>query len=228
MRRGNNQVRYSPKQTVRGAVLVELVLVAPLMLFITGYMLRLTQILEARQVAITLSREMATQVFKNCVDITILDVPDGTNQVRVNMDQTQLAIFDCLTEVGNNFQNSWASFAPTGAVSTVEGGDGQAIAPLLWKAQALRYGLNTIGTTPCDATTPIITTGANSAGGEVLPDTSLTRDEQCNRNRIARGVVQFTIQPVFTFLSLSTLWGSESAAPGEGQNGVVITEVSEI
>ena len=73
-----------------------------------------------------------------------------------------------------------------------------------------------------------MTIGVNSAGGEVLPDTSLTRGEQCNRNRIARAAVRFTIQPVFAFLSLSTLWGAESAAPGEGENGIVIQEVSEI
>jgi hypothetical protein len=220
--------KYNSGQTVRGAVLVELILVAPLMLFMTGYILRLTQILEARLVAITISREMATQVFKNCVDITIIDVPDGTNEVPVNTTDSESAIFQCVTEVGNNFQNSWASLAPTAAVSTAEGGDGRAVSPLLWKAQALRYGFNRIGTSPCDATTPIVTIGVNSAGGEVLPDTSLTRGEQCNRNRIARAAVRFTIQPVFAFLSLSTLWGAESAAPGEGENGIVIQEVSEI
>lgn len=226
MRRGY-LANYNSRRNVRGAVLVELILVAPLMLFMTGYMLRLTQILEARQVAITISREMATQVFKNCVDITILDVPNETNEVPVNTTESESAILACLVRVGNNFQNSWASLAPTAAVSATEG-DGRAISPLLWKTQALRYAFNTIGTSPCDATTPIMTIGATSAGGEALPDTSLTRDEQCNRNRIARGAVRFTIEPVFAFLSLSTLWGAESAAPGEGQNGIVIEEVSEI
>lgn len=211
--------KYNSSRSARGAVLVELILVAPLMLFMTGYMLRLTQILEARQVAMTISREMATQAFKNCVDITILGVPNGTNEVPVNDVDTKTAIGTCLQSVGDNFTGSWQELKPTAAVD----------AELEWKVQVLRAALGTIGASDCSGALPTLTTiERNSDPGASTETEGTATPEECHRNRLARAEVNFSIEPVFEFLSLNTLWGATSAAPGKGENEIVIEEVSEI
>jgi hypothetical protein len=218
--------KYSNRHThCRGAVLVELILVSPLILFMTGFMLRLTQILEAQQVAVALSREISTQVYQNCVDITVLAPPQGGN-LTVNVNDTTQQIQLCLNNIADRLNDTWPQVAPS-ASQIVDGVD----ASFRYKIQVIRYNMGTIDfgnvadedcqATPVTNENPVgfTTINADENDGN-LPDTNPNNNQICQRNRIARAVIQFNIQPLAVFLNLF------NAAPEI--NTITITEASEI
>jgi len=208
----------------RGAVLVELIFVSPLILFMTGYMLRLTQILEAQQVAVALSREISTQVYQSCVDITVFDPPPWDDldpapppgTLVVDQDLTTAQIQACLDGVANRLTNTWPQVAPS-ASQIVNGVD----ASFSYKIQVIRYNMGTIDFGNVDNCQDDLVTPIDAAGTDInLDDTVLNTDQICQRNRIARAVIQFNIQPLAVFLNLF------DAAPAN--NTIPITEISEI
>jgi hypothetical protein len=98
----------SPTVKDRGHIFIEFVLVAPVILFISLYSLCLVQVLQAQQIATTLSREIATEVYRNCVDLTVLDMA-STSTAAVDAAKTQAAIQSCLIST----KNKYASLMPT-------------------------------------------------------------------------------------------------------------------
>ena len=208
--------KYSNRHThCRGAVLVELILVSPLILFMTGFMLRLTQILEAQQVAVALSREIATQVYQNCVDITVLAPPQGGN-LTVNVNNTTQQIQTCLNDIAAGLNGAWPQVAPS-ASQIVNGVD----ASFRYKIQVIRYNMGTIDFGNVNNCQDDLVTPIEAPGTDInLDNTELNTDQICQRNRIARAVIQFNIQPLAVFLNLF------DAAPEI--NTITITEASEI
>lgn len=217
--------KYSNRHThCRGAVLVELILVSPLILFMTGYMLRLTQILEAQQVAVALSREIATQVYQNCVDITVFDPPPWDDldpapppgTLVVDQDLTTAQIQACLDGVANRLTNTWPQVAPS-ASQIINGADDS----FSYKIQVIRYNMGTIDFDNVNNCQGNLVTTIDADGTVAnLDNTELNTDQICQRNRIARAVIQFNIQPLAVFLNLF------NAAPEI--NTITITEASEI
>lgn len=217
---GHATTKKTSKRYVRGAILLELILVAPLILFITGYILRFTQILEARQVAIAVTREIVTQAYKNCVDITILGLPDNTNTLTVNVTDTTAAIQTCLNTIANDFGTAWPKLEPSSITTPDEG-----TSSLNMTVEVFRYNLTNLGSNDCTSPTPPpIPVSANLGGGVAGADPDAT--DLCNRNRIARARISFDIEPLFAFLSLSTIYGATDATPNN--NTITIEETSEI
>lgn len=105
-----------------GKAFVEFVLVAPVVLFISMYTLHLVQILQANQIAMVLSREMATEAYKTCADITLQQAcaPSQQNPVGICVDvtQTPTAVRTCLLALQTRYQNLWAQVRPGSALTT--------------------------------------------------------------------------------------------------------------
>jgi hypothetical protein len=196
----NATIKKTNKRYVRGAILLELILVAPLILFITGYILRFTQILEARQVAIAVTREIATQAYKNCVDITIFNLPDDTNTLTVNVDETKNVIQTCLDTIANDFGTTWPQLAPSSIATPSATGT----STLNMTVEVFRFKLASLVPDDCsDTPTSVPHTYVSSPPLNSLDPSVKPPDPPpglCNRNRIARARISFDIEPLFAFL----------------------------
>lgn len=214
----NATTKKRNKRHARGAILLELILVAPLILFITGYILRFTQILEARQVAIAVTREIATQAYKNCVDITILDLPDASNTLTVNTTDTTASIQTCLNTIATDFATAWPQLAPSSIATGTS--------TLNMTVEVYRYALTNLVSNDCTAATDTLFTNVQATLGTGVAGHPPDAADLCLRNRIARARISFDIEPLFVFLSLSTIYGAEDATPQT--NTITIEESSEI
>jgi hypothetical protein len=189
-------------QMQRGSVLAEFVLVAPFILALAGYGLRFTQELQAQQLALGLSRELATDLFSKCVDITIQQVPAPTcgTALCVDVTSTQNAIQACINTIAQRYSAAWTMIAPASAAN------------LDLTAEVYRYNLGSFDINTqagCNQNVTLFRTRVNSSG-VVTPTNpppsgssgigSIPYADVCQRNRVARANLQFTITPLTSFL----------------------------
>lgn len=173
-----------------GGVFVELVLVLPIMLLIAGYSLRLVNILQARTIASVLSREVATAMFKNCVDITIQNVTTCTDPTGLCIDptRTQKAIQGCLNQIATRINAQWIALMPANTAST-----------LGLTLQVYRYNIGTLAIdtacTSATADTTIISPSPTSISTGLPPGIS-DKTTMCQRNRVVRAQISFSIKPL--------------------------------
>lgn len=208
-----------------GKAFVEFVLVAPVVLFISMYTLHLVQILQANQIAMVLSREMATEAYKTCADITLHQAcaPPQQNPVGICVDvtQTPTAVRTCLLALQTRYQNLWTQVRPGSALTTP--------APT-FLFEVYVYALPTLlsNTTAngnsggCNGNNgnqngiscTKISTGLTNFPTRTPPDQCLTNQADlglpsdlanansfCMRKRIVRASVTFQINAITTFLS---------------------------
>jgi hypothetical protein len=204
------------RQNQRGSTVAEFVLVAPFILALAGYGLRFSQELQAQQLALNFSRELATNLSSKCVDITIQQVPAAcTPRTALCVDtvKTQNAIASCIATVAAPYQRAWATMAPSSASS------------LTVSAEVYRYNLGSfqIDTVPnCTSTsTPVtllrrkITSSGDSsvissAQADDISNETCNTDVPyatvCKRNRVSRAVLEFSMKPLTSLIP-----GSSSA-----------------
>jgi hypothetical protein len=178
-----------------GIVVIEFILVLPLLLFMVGYTFRLTQLLQANQIAMTFSREAATEAFRRCTDVSILTkstlakpCPNGA-EICVDLQATGDIAQNCLTQIKNKYQVLWPVARPSG-------NSDNAIVDLdiyRYDIQNLRIPANCTGAAGQVTT---ITTGT------VLDALPISAESLCRRNRIARARIRFTVSPTAAFLTL--------------------------
>ena len=115
----------------RGKAIVEFVLVAPVVLFISMYTLRLVQMLQANEIAMVISREMATEMYRSCADIMIQQTTSCGNgqgskqngqggqqnapEICINESATKTAVNDCLEGIRVSWQDRWGDIKPGSA-----------------------------------------------------------------------------------------------------------------
>lgn len=185
----------------RGAVFVEFVMVAPVMLLIAGSALRFYQELQAQEIGITFAREIATLAYNRCIDRTITKVVQigATQQDTLSGDEqpTLDLLQQCLqSEIIPQFMASWPSAMPIAATST-----------LTITVDGYRCDITSIGSTGCAkigrascscsattctaSTTPCFTaTDAPDPGG--LSGSA--------RNRLVTAKIEFVMAPLATFI----------------------------
>ncbi len=179
----------------RGALVIEFALIAPFILFLLGYIMRLTLILQAQQIAMTLSREVATSIFRGCADITILQPQNADGALRVDQAVSAAATVTCLTNARQSFLNRWADIRPIGAPENPE--------EVTFNVSVYRQSFSTLGaseTCPCsqeDCSTTKITQFGNEGSSN-----DINTDIMCQRNRVVRVQLQFQLNPLFAFLNL--------------------------
>jgi hypothetical protein len=184
--------RRSCGRLQRGSVLVELALVTPIILIIAGFTVRLVQILQARQIASVLSREIATDAYRNCMDFTLQNrtVVSGVERLVVDTVNTAPILAQCLGQIRTRFMGRWDALRPAGT---------QANTPLTLNVWVYRYDFQnfSVSDATCSATTTRI-----SWDGEVLESDDINAQSMCRRNRAVRVNVSFSITPSLVFLSL--------------------------
>lgn len=173
----------SPTVKDRGHIFIEFVLVAPVILFISLYSLRLVQVLQAQQIATTLSREIATEVYRNCVDLTVLDMA-STSTAAVDAAKTQAAIQSCLTST----KNKYASLMPTLQPTSSQG--------FTLDTHVYRYDIGSLAIdSSCSGTLKNTSDFDGSSVGSGLPP-GMTQNQMCTRNRVVRVSIRFTLSPI--------------------------------
>jgi hypothetical protein len=177
----------------RGSVLIELALVAPIILLVAGWAVRVTQILQAQQVATVLSREIATEAFRFCIDRSIQTTQvdaNGNEAVVIDTFATGPIIQQCIRAAHTRFITRWNQLAPIGAVG----------APTL-DVVAYRYNFPSFTTDAGDCNQPITRIPHDGGIGGTAPnDPPLA--VLCQRNRMIRVELAFDLQPIFAFLNL--------------------------
>lgn len=180
----------------RGSVIIEFILIAPLMLFLIGYCLRLTQLLQANNIAMMVSREVATEAFLRCTDITIYMVENQMDPTKsVDIQRTTTAARNCINRIQSTTMGHWSAIRPVGNPGTFE-----------IDVEVYRFGLARYNSsldcsqriTSADKTR--ISTDPNGLNDAFSsPDSLLSL---CRRNRSARARISFPFNPVSTFLTL--------------------------
>lgn len=185
---------------IRGSVLIEFLLLAPIVLFIVGFGLRLTQVLQAYQIAMVLSREAATEGYRKCADITIQAVerPSGcTEEVCVDETESARAIQSCLTTIRDKYVSYWPSMRPAGTTSTTALDIDLEVYRHNFSSLTIEINCSNLTTN----TSTMISPDGVSAGA-LPPAMDATSLSLCRRNRVARSQVAFTLNPSSAFLSI--------------------------
>jgi hypothetical protein len=174
----------SPTVKDRGHIFIEFVLVAPVILFISLYSLRLVQVLQAQQIATTLSREIATEVYRNCVDLTVLDMA-STSTAAVDAAKTQAAIQSCLTSTKNKYTTLINdTLQPTSSQD------------FKLETHVYRYDIGSLAIdSSCSGTLKNTSDFDGSSVGSGLPP-GMTQNQMCTRNRVVRVSIRFTLSPI--------------------------------
>jgi hypothetical protein len=179
--------------TQGGSVVIEFVLIAPLMLFILGYSLRLTQLLQANQIAMIVSREAATEAFRTCADLTILSSTCNTD-VCVNIPQTVAATNTCIGRIKSTYESRWNIMRPSANPGTVT-----------IDVEVYRFGLDRY-TTSLNCTVQLGTADKTRVSTNSMLDDPFTSGTAlgslCRRNRATRARISFPLNPVTSFLNL--------------------------
>jgi hypothetical protein len=174
----------------RGAVIVEFILVAPFVLFLVGYVVYLSAITQAQQIAMTLSREVATRVYRECADLTILSSPAfdaGGNDMPIQVDQnnTMLVIMDCVNAARNDSLAYWNTLKP----ASVPAG-----ASPSFQIRVIRYNLQlATPTDECGSASNSLITCIFFNGFIGSCETPLAPRTVCARNRLVQVDLQFPI-----------------------------------
>jgi hypothetical protein len=172
----------------RGALLVEFILVVPLLLFVIGYTIRLTLVLQAQQIAMTLSREVATIIFRTCADLTIQEPQTEDTRLRVDTVRSAAVTAACLTKVRNETLEQWRILRPIGAPESSD--------QIRLNLTVYRNNFESLSADACGTTTKITHSGAQATSDSDVDDI------MCDRNRVVRVQLQFELTPIFDFLSL--------------------------
>jgi hypothetical protein len=177
---------------MRGSVLVELVLVTPIILIVAGFTVRLVQMIQAQQVASVLSREIATDAYRNCMDFTLQNrtVVSGVERLVVDTETTAPILAGCLDRIRTRFLERWDSLRPAGTRTDT------ALNLSLW---VYRYDFANFSVTDASCTQ---STTRISWDGEVVESDDINAQSMCRRNRAVRVTVSFNITPSLVFLSL--------------------------
>ena len=178
----------------RGSVMIEFVLVLPILLAILGYSLRLTQILQANQIAMVMSREAATEAFRLCTDLTVQEPSCSTTSVAcVNAAMTKTVTENCLNNIKKRYEDLWSIARPS--ANPVDN-------PATMDVEVYRYDMNNLVSqntcTAADETKISRFTTITSQSPAAISTASL-----CLRNRISRARISFIIKPTSVFLNLS-------------------------
>jgi hypothetical protein len=203
---------FSPRSTLnpkqRGAVLAEFVFVAPFILALAGYGLRFGQELQARELAMTMSNEISTEIFSKCMDITIQQkVPTCNSGICVDTAATVAAIQGCMKSVAQKYQGAWNDLALStkgdlditvetyryniGSFAVDSGGScNQPVTRLQTRITSSDDdGDDDDGTESCD-----------QSSVEGAQNSAIPAQVVCQQNRMARAVFQFTIKPFSTLI----------------------------
>lgn len=170
--------------------MIEFVLICPLILIIIGYTLRLTQILQAHQIATILSREIATEAFGLCTDITIQDRLCASDAICIDMDTTRAITDECIRKLQDKYQNLWPVMRP--ASNPTE-------SPATLAVEIYRYDIGNFSP-PSDCTQEDRSTRFST--NPEVPAAQILPSSLCRRNRIARARVSFLIEPITAFTNL--------------------------
>jgi hypothetical protein len=177
----------------RGSVIIEFVLVLPILLAILGYSLRLTQILQANQIAMVMSREAATEAFRLCTDLTVQDTSCTTTSVAcVNAAMTKTVTENCLNNIKKKYESLWNIARPS--ANPVD-------KPATMDVEVYRYDMNNLinqNTCNADETKVSRFSTLTSQSPGAINTASL-----CLRNRVSRARISFIIKPTSVFLNLS-------------------------
>jgi Flp pilus assembly protein TadG len=175
-----------------GAVAIEFILVTPLILVMLGFALRLTQLIEAYQIAMVFSREAATETARQCTDITILSrYCTSSSQSCVDQDATTAATEQCLPKVRAKYQSLWTTGRPTTNPSA---------STARIDVEVYRYDITNLSI-PEDCSTPDATISRFSTN-KTLNQAAVSNQSMCLRNRIARARISFTVRVSTAFLGL--------------------------
>lgn len=191
LRRKDCRQSASPVLGEVGGVFIEFVFVLPLMLIFAGYGLRLANQLQAREIASILSRELATRIFTNCVDITIQDVSTTcTTGICVDAIKTKAAIQGCLNQIETQFNTKWSALKPTNSTTTTSSAD-------LFVLEVYRYDIGSFTINPdCSSASGATTQLYPPTGEAIALPPNVTTTQMCQRNRAVRAQVKFNVTPL--------------------------------
>jgi hypothetical protein len=154
------------------------------MLLIAGSALRFYQELQAQEIGITFSREIATLAYNRCVDKTItkLQRNGATNEdiLVIDRDATTKQITECLQQVEAQFLASWSQTKPLATTVTPD-----------ITLEVHRCSLTELVPTTCNSPT-IIKVGQAPSGAPTLT---------LFRNRLTFARIDFTMAPLSTFIT---------------------------
>ena len=187
-------IRRTPCSPQLGSVMIEFVLVLPILLSILGYSLRLTQMLQAYQIAMVMSREAATEAFRLCTDLTVQNTTCSTTSVAcVNSSITKTVTENCLAKVKTKYEGLWSIARPS---------SNPADKPATMDLEVYRYDI-----------TSFLTQNTCTAADEnkvsrfstmtTLSPAAINTPSLCLRNRVSRAKISFIIKPTSVFLNLS-------------------------
>jgi len=187
-------LKLHPRSPELGSVMIEFVLVLPILLTILGYSLRLTQMLQAYQIAMVMSREAATEAFRLCTDLTVQDTTCSTTSVAcVNSAMTKTVTENCLKNVKTKYEGLWSVARPSANPSDK---------PATMDLEVYRYDINSLLTqntcTAADETKVSRFSTITTQSSAAINTASL-----CLRNRVSRAKISFIIKPTSVFLNLS-------------------------
>jgi hypothetical protein len=151
-------------------------------------------IMQAQQISMTLSRELATTIFRGCADLTIQQQQNSDGVLRVDTTQSAATIALCLNNARQDTLNRWQNLRPIGAP--------ESSSDITLDLSVYRHSFSSLSpaeSCPCtagDCSTTVIshdgTQGADSIDENVM----------CQRNRVVRVRLQFPVEPLFAFLNL--------------------------
>ena len=88
------------RQRERGSGLVELIFTIPVLLIIAGATVDLSRYMRYQQITTFISQETASQIYKQCSDITIYNRPTRNSAaLEINQNTTAVAVQQCMTRI---------------------------------------------------------------------------------------------------------------------------------
>ncbi len=181
----------------RGSVIIEFILVCPILLTFIGYSLSLTQLLQANQIALALSREAATEAFRQCVDLSLQNISCASNSTLcMDLSSMQTTTTNCLQRLKTKYTAQWSSLQPSGVVNSSFSID----------LEVYRYDMNSVTLTSDCSSQPTSTRMSRITSNNQIPQLFTSPDDLtslCQRNRVARARVAFKLSPTEAFLKLN-------------------------
>jgi hypothetical protein len=151
-------------------------------------------ILQAQQISMTLSRELATTIFRGCADLTIQQQQNSDGFLRIDTTQSASAIATCLNNARQDMLNRWQSLRPIGAPESSDG--------VTLNLAVYRHGFSSLSpaeSCPCSGGDCSITIISHDGTANADP---IDENVMCQRNRVVRVLLQFPVEPLFAFLNL--------------------------
>ncbi len=182
-------------ESSRGSVIIEFILICPVLLALIGYSLRLTQLLQGNQIAMAISREAATDGFRQCVDISLQNRScPAPLESCMDTQSIQAATSNCLSRLKDKYAALWSSLQPSGAVTSSFRID----------LEVYRYNIDSMMLAP-DCSSAAANSVYRISTNDQIPilfSTDEGRTCLCQRNRVARARVAFRLAPTAAFLHI--------------------------